>query len=141
MRIECICLSIHSIIEVKSMNLLETFGIIDLGVKDLSEEDLLIGLDENNFSELDNNLDNYTININPESYLDSKSGSLRLNKTDNFNIPCYQLDVYIELLKTKYNIDEQNYHKLFIYNTENGQLDKSVMHFPINQMKNTLEIY
>ena len=30
------------------MNLLEAFGIIDLGVKDLTEEDLLIGLDENN---------------------------------------------------------------------------------------------
>ena len=56
--------------------------------------------------------------------------------------------MYIEFLKTEYNIDEeklhafnnflcngQNHHKLFIYNTENNQLDKSIMYFPINQMK------
>ena len=57
-----------------------------------------------NFSVLDDRLDTYIskFNINPEAYWDGKSVSLRLNKANNFVIPCYQLNVYIEFLKTVY---------------------------------------
>lgn len=93
-------------------------------------QDLTERLNGINFSELDDKLDTYIakLDINPEAYWDGKSVSLRLNKTNKYIIPCYQLNVYIEFLKTEYNTDEeklrtfnnflcdgQNHHKLFIY--------------------------
>lgn len=48
------------------MNLLEAFNIIDLGIKDLKEEDLLIGLDKNN---IEFSSKKYIIQYNPELFI------------------------------------------------------------------------
>lgn len=59
----------HSIIEVKMKNLLEAFGIIDLGIKDLTEEDLLIGLDKNN---IEFSSKKYITQYNPDLFITQK---------------------------------------------------------------------